>query len=133
MDIRDEELNGVMTLLDVEKRFDALGKQSLSASTFTYNGKLLFSAGYFELWPGVLECWMIPSIHVKSAMFTFCKLLRGYVRAIIEQEECHRFQTTTPNDELHHRWMTFLGMEKEGTLRKYTHNGQDYCMYSRVV
>ena len=133
MDIRREELMGIMSLKDVDRRFEALGKASIQASTFTYDGVVLFSAGYYELWPGVVECWMIPSIHVKKHIFTFCKLLKTYVRAIIVREECHRFQTTAPDDELHARWMQFLGLEKEGTLKKYTHNEQDYCMYARTV
>jgi hypothetical protein len=133
MDIRKEELMGIMTLKDVDRRLDALGHNSIQATTFTCDGVVLFSAGYYELWPGVIECWMIPSSHVKKVMYTFCKLLKTYVRAIIEREECHRFQASAPDDELHARWMKFLELEKEGTMKKYTHNGQDYCMYARTI
>ena len=133
MDIRDEETAGVMTLEDSYDRFEMMGNASIEAKTSLSDGRIIFCAGYVELWPGVIECWMIPSIHVKKAMFTFSKLLKEYVHAIIDREECHRFQTSCPDDRLHARWMKFLGLKKEGTLKQYTHHKQDYCMYARTI
>ena len=84
------------------------------------------------MWPGVMACWMIPSDNVKLASLSFCKVIKGYVDAIIEREDCHRVQTTSPDDEFHARWMKFLGMKNEGILRNYTPEKEDHCMYARV-
>lgn len=133
MELRQEEIESVMALEDTQERFEFLGDHGLIAKTFTYNGRIIFSAGCIELWPGVLDCWMMPTIHVQTAKLEFCRTLRAYVNDIIDQFGCHRFQTTAPDDELHARWMRFLKMEKEGVMKKFTHNKKDYCMYARTV
>ena len=133
MDIRDQERRGVMSLPDTKTRFELMAENSIDAKTFMYDGRILFVAGYYQLWEGVVECWMIPSEHVKTATLGFCKILKAYVDDIIEEQNCHRFQTTAPDDELHARWMRFLGLEKEGVMKKYTHDKQDECMYARVL
>lgn len=133
MDIRQEEEESLFTLEDVEDRFRCLKELSIDAKAFMYDGRIIFCAGYYEQWPGVIECWMVPSIHVQKAKLGFCRILKGYVDDIIGFHKCHRFQTTAPNDDLHARWMRFLGLEKEGTMRLYTHDQKDYCMYAKVV
>lgn len=132
MDIRQEEITGVMTLDNAYEHFKALGEHSIEAKTFLYDGRVLFCAGFLRLWEGVAECWMIPSIYVGSAPLTFSKILRQYVYDIMDSGDFHRLQTTTPDDAKHDRWMRFLGLKKEGILRKYTHNQQDYVMYART-
>ena len=121
-----------MSLDDYYERFLVLSKCSVDCATFTYGDIMLFCAGYVSLWPGVVECWMIPSIHVEKYKVKCAKLLKKYVEDIMSKEKWHRIQTTAPDDELHARWMKFLGLKKEGVLRKFTHNKKDYCMYARV-
>lgn len=133
MDIRAEEALGIMSLDDHYERFLVLSKCSVDAASFTIGDRMLFCAGYVSLWPGVIECWMVPSKYVDQHRLTFCKLLKQYVDSIIHKEKCHRFQTTAPDDALHARWMKFLGLKKEGVLRKYTHNKKNYCMYARIT
>ena len=133
MDVRQEEVESIMNLVDVEDRFQALANISIDCKTFMYDGRIIFCAGYFEQWPGVIECWMMPSIYVKSVSLGFCRILRGYVNDIIKEFGCHRFQTNSPDDDFHARWMKFLGLEKEGVMKKYTHNQKDYCVYARTV
>ncbi len=133
MEIRQEEMEGIMALDDAFTRFEAMAKMSIDCKTFVSDGRIIFCAGFFQLWPGVIECWMVPSKYVENSTLQFCKILRQYVHDIIEEYKCHRFQTTAPDDELHARWMKFLGLEKEGILRKYDHNQKNHCIYSRIV
>ncbi len=133
LDAREEERTGILALTDTKQRFERLGAGSIESKTFLYDGRILFIAGYVELWPGVVDCWMLPSIYVKTARMKFCKILKAYVDDIIGDMECHRFQTTAPDDAAHERWMKFLGLEKEGTLRKFTPNQKTYCMYAKVI
>lgn len=132
LEMREEEAFGIMTLDNAMERFKRIDEISLEAKTFIHDGRILFCAGYYELWPGVIECWMMPSIYVQDMVLSFSKILRSYVHAIIAKEDCHRFQTSAPEDALHARWMEFLGLKKEGVMRKFTHNGKDYGMYSWV-
>lgn len=133
MDIREHEMQGVMALEDVMDRFQVMAEMSLEAKTFISDGRIIFVAGFVQLWPGVVECWMVPSIYVKTIRTEFCRILRRYVYDIMDQYKCHRFQTSAPDDELHARWMRFLGLEREGLLKKYTHSQQDYVMYARTI
>jgi len=133
MDMREEELQGIMSLDDAFDRFELMRQASIGAHTFLYDGRIIFCAGYHEMWPGVIDCWMVPSIYVKTMTIEFCRILRGYVGDIIAEEKCHRFQTSAPDDELHARWMRFLGMKREGLMKNFTHNKQDYVMYARTT
>lgn len=133
IDIREEEAQGVMTLPDYYERFSMAAEKSIEANSYAYDGIMLFSAGYMELWPGVIECWMVPSIHVEKYKMTFCKLLKNYVDKILREQTCHRLQATAPDDELHNRWMGFLGLKKEGVMKQYTHTKQDYAIFGRTI
>ena len=133
MDLRPDELEDVMALDDWFDRFTHLKDASIEAKTFSYDGRIIFCAGFMEFFPGVIDCWMMPSIHVNTAKLQFCRVLKAYVDDIIKEYKCHRFQTNAPNDELHARWMKFLGLEKEGVMKKFTHNKQDSCMYAKVM
>ena len=133
MDIRQEEQESIMALPETGTRFEYLAESSIDAKTFMYDGRIIFCAGYKELWPGVIDCWMIPSIYVETAKIGFCRMLRNYIDDIIKEQGCHRFQTTSPDDDFHERWMRFMGMQKEGTMRQFTHTKRSYSMYSRVV
>ena len=128
MSIREKEEKGIMQLEDAFTRFEGMAKISIDAKTFMYDGRIIFCAGYFQLWPGVIECWMVPSKYVKTVTLQFCKILKQYVDDIIREYKCHRFQTTAPDDDLHARWMKFLKLEKEGVLRKYDYKQKDHCM-----
>lgn len=133
MELREEEKEGVMALEGIRERFEGLAERCIDSKSFLYDGRIIFCAGYFELWPGVIECWMMPSIYVQTVKIEFCRLLRSYVSDIMIGTKCHRFQTPAPDDELHARWMRFLGLKREGVMKKYTHNQKDYCLYARTV
>jgi len=133
MEVRSIEALGIMQMEDAHDRLEQLSKNSLDAQTFLHDGRVIFCAGYVQLWPGVIEVWMIPSIYVKTITLSFCKLLKAYVNDIMEKHNCHRLQTTAPNDAEHDKWMKFLGFEKEGVLRKYTYSYEDYSMHAKVI
>ena len=88
--------------------------------------------GALELWPGACEVWVIPSTHIKRYSLVFAKLVKKNLKNLEETFGYHRVQVTALNDELHSHWLTFLGFEKEGVLRKYTLKQQDFAMWSRV-
>lgn len=117
---------------DAYDRMDKAAKESVQAGTFLYDGRVLFCAGFSQLWPGVLEIWMIPSVHIKSAPFLVAKTVKRYIDAIARDFKAHRIQTTTYADAAHTRWMEFLGFKCEGTLEKYTHDKKSMLVFARV-
>ena len=47
-------------------------------------------------------------------------------------ETYHRIQIQAMDDDLHNRWLKFLGFELEGVFKKYDAQGNDYKMWARV-
>lgn len=132
MEVRDVEAFGCLQLTDAFDRIDRMGKASIQAWTFMYEGRILFCAGFYKLFPGVGEAWMIPSKYARTAPIYFARTLKHYVENIAEDFRLHRFQTTSPDDPFHERFMTWLGFKKEGTMEKFTHDKKNYCIYARI-
>lgn len=133
MDIRDIEKETTFSLPDAYERIlDSTQNVKGEAGTFLYEGRILCCAGFRIIWPGVIEGWIIPSIWVKTAPISFAKYMRRYVESIAKSFRCHRFQTASPDDPFHERWMNWMKFQKEGTMRNYTHNKKTYCLYSRL-
>lgn len=131
MDIREHELMGVFTLKNLKQRLLAIEKIT-TAGTIVYEGRILGVMGSLELWPGVCEVWVIPSTHIKRYSLIFAKTIKKNLKNIEEVFEYHRVQVTALDDELHARWLTFLGFKKEGILEKYTFQQQNFAMWSRI-
>lgn len=132
MDIRDIEIASSFTLPDVKERITMMNNAAIEAGTFSLDGRIIFAAGVMQLWPGVLEGWIIPTIYVPDYPVWFVKKIKGYFEAFAETFKCHRFQTYTFSDEQHEKWMELLGFTKEGTLKEYSHNKKDYSIFARA-
>jgi hypothetical protein len=134
MDVRemDAALFGSFKTKEGFDRIKSFGDTSIQAATFHYDGRILFIAGFFQLWPGVYEVWLLPSKHIGTAPRSFARLIRRYIDRIWEDFKAHRIQTTSFHDAFHARWMEFLGFESEGVLRKFTQDQRDMVQYSRI-
>lgn len=132
IEARSHEAMGLLKMDNIYDQLAAMAGASIEVGTFTADGKIICCAGYYELWKGVAEIWIIPSVHVPDYVRAFARTFKAYVEKIVTELKYHRVQTACPDDPLHHRWMKWLGMEAEGVLRQYTNNQDDYCMFSRV-
>lgn len=132
IEIREVELQSAFILPDAKERMRRMLSSTLEAGTFMMDGRIIFAAGVAQLWPGVLEGWIIPSVYVPDYSVWFVKKIKGYFEAFAETFNCHRFQTVSLNDAFHDRWMDAIGFTKEGILKNYDHNKRDYAMYARI-
>lgn len=134
MEVRDMDaaLFGYFKTEEGFGRIKEIGDTSVQAGTFTYDGRIIFIAGFFQLWPGVIEVWMLPSKHLATAPRTFARLMKRYVDRIAEDFKVHRMQTTSFHDDFHAKFMKFLGFKAEGTLEKYTQDKRNMVQYARV-
>lgn len=126
-----EKILGCFALGDAFERITRLAKESVQAATFLYDGRVIFCAGFFQLWPGVIEVWMIPSVHLKNCPVYFAKTIKRYVVNIAQDFKVHRMQTTSYDDAFHERWMGFLGFTKEATMKNFTFDKNSMCLYAR--
>jgi hypothetical protein len=101
-------------------------------STMLYKGQILCILGFYQLWPGVLNVWIFPSIYAAQHPMVFLRAAKKYTKGIADDIPCHRLQTLAIDDKLHSDWMTFLGFKKEGVLEKYTPDMVDYCQWAIV-
>lgn len=94
---------------------------------------LVFCGGVVIQWDGVGECWLICNNTIKKYMREVCFYSDNYLERIIIDSHLHRVQATVPA-----RWskglrfLERLGFYREGLLRKYSADKEDYYMYSRI-
>ena len=131
MEIREHELNTILTVDDLESKLDNLQKVC-NTGTMVYDGRILGVMGFFEMWKGVCEVWILPSKYVAQYGLAFAKKVKQNLKQLKEVHGMHRIQTTTLDDEIHNRWMLWLGFKCEGTLKNYSIHKQDYKMWSEV-
>lgn len=103
-----------------------------TAATISYNGCVLAIMGYYQLWPGVLEVWVLPSKYVQNHAVPYLRTVRRYIEGLSKLPGVHRLQTSAVDDSLHEGWMRFLGFQCEGLLRSYSSNKVDYAMWGRL-
>lgn len=77
------------------------------------------------------EIWLIPSIYVETHAVKVAKGARKWIDEMREDLGIRRMETLCLSDDLHDRWMTFMGFECEGVKRQYF-NGADYKMWGRI-
>lgn len=100
--------------------------------TLMYDGRILGIIGYCEMWPGVFEVFILPSKYVSKYAIMFARHVRRLLASLEKSHDAHRFQTSCVADELHDRWMRFMGFKDEGTMEQFSTNRLDYRMWAKV-
>ena len=92
--------------------------------------RLLCCAGVIEIWGGRAHGWAFISEQVDGA--DLLKITRAAKR-LFDASPYQRIETTVDIGFTQgHRWAKLLGMEYEGTHKKYSPDGIDVCMYARI-
>jgi hypothetical protein len=98
------------------------------------NGQVIACGGIYPVWDGVGEAWFLGSqlIHKHKAAVT--KAVKRHLVGIMEEYKLHRVQAHVMEDwPGARRWISFLGMQEEGVLRKFSPEGLNYIQFARVV
>ncbi len=131
MDIREHELLSIFSIESMVSRLKAL--QSLGESgTLLYNGVILGALGFYEMWPGVCEVWVIPSTHITEYCVVFAKKVKNYLDMLQQVKKYHRIQVIALDDDLQGLWLTWLVFKSEGVLEKYSMKQQNYKVWAKV-
>lgn len=125
MDVRDHESNILNN--------DVLSKLEKTSIAFTgvVNGKIISCGGIIVVFKGVAELWQIPSIYVSEITIKYARYIRKWIELMRQEFQLYRMETICLDDDLHNRWMRFLGFEREGVKRKFL-NGHDYVMFGKI-
>ena len=124
MDMRSHERD--VLALDVD--MGAILEQSTVARTGVIDGRVIACGGLSKNVYGVGDVWLVPSIYVSDYSLTFLRFVKDWLKDASQAYGITRLQTASPNDELHNKYMLFLGFEKEGEMRQYA-LGKDYAMW----
>jgi len=122
--------------LQLVSTFGAVGISAMAAVSRCYtifNGlEIITFGGVYELWPGTVECWQMPSMRILETPVLFAKSTKQFLDHLLKTHDgLKRAQTVCIDDKMHANWMGFLGFEPEGVMKKYR-DDQDYRIYSRV-
>ena len=110
----------------------ALVPLSDAAITIIADGRVVAMLGLYRLSEGVYEVWMLPSIYVAEYAMLVARAAKRYIHSFIRAENPRRVQTHAIADAFHDRWMLYLGLEVEGTMRRFGVDGTDYRMWAVI-
>ncbi len=130
MEIRDYESSTVLKLGDFQHGLKVF-EQRNTAGTMIYDGRILGIIGYFEIWGGVCELFVLPSKYVNNYPIPFARCIKRALNLPVF-ENFHRIQIMAQDNKLHNDWLKFLGFEQEGHFKKYDALQNDFNMWARV-
>ena len=98
--------------------------------TLVMDDKIVCCFGYLQLFPGVAEVWLLPSVEMRNYSLSVVREVKGYLESTAEVRGWHRIQTVTRDIPQHRKWMEVLGFTEEGTLKQY-YQKEDYILSAR--
>lgn len=79
------------------------------------------------------ESWGFVGKNIAKHKKAVLILSRKFLDDVFDEYEMRRLQSTCRADiETHIRYLEYMGFEREGLLRRFGRNGEDYIMYARV-
>ena len=102
------------------------------ANTYVHKGHILGVHGYYQMWPGVVEIFIVPSIYFFKYPKHILKWSTLEFDKVKNNNSIHRIQTTCLDQHDRRRFLEYFGFKCEGTLKQYTKNREDYKMYAWV-
>ena len=126
-------MNDPMVQLD-DKYHEQLDGLEVPGMSFTAvkDNKIICSGGVIPVWDKVFEGWVMGSHLIWQNRISAAKIIKKGMEFLIQENNIVRLQTAVKKDfYLGHRFAQWLGMEKEGIMKKYQNN-EDYYRYARI-
>ncbi len=97
-----------------------------------YDGDYIAVMGYYQLWPGTCELWLLINdpIMYKGVL---AWVLKDALNDMIGSNVFHRMQATIKVGDVGEPFIERMGFKVEGLLEKYDALKQDYNMWARVI
>tara|TARA_R100001460_G_scaffold49755_1_gene87973 strand:- start:1122 stop:1562 length:441 start_codon:yes stop_codon:yes gene_type:complete len=104
------------------------------AFTGVQDGKIIACGGIYPIWNGVGDAWFLGTNMIFDHPLKVTKIVKKYLIELMNLNNFHRVQAYVRHDwENAQRWIEVLGMQVEGTARKYSTDGRDHILFSRVI
>ena len=102
------------------------------AWTLFHLEKIIASAGFYIMWPGVAEAWLMTTPLVYQYPVSFIKGTKEVFRRI-DTIGLKRIQATVKSEDRRAvKYLEHLGFKIEGFMPKYGPDGSDHFMMGRV-
>jgi hypothetical protein len=127
-------MNDPMVQLD-DKYHEQLDGLEVPGMSFTAvkDNKIICSGGVIPVWDKVFEGWVMGSHLIWQNRISAAKIIKKGMEFLIQENNIVRLQTAVKKDfYLGHRFAQWLGMEKEGIMKKYQNN-EDYIRFARII
>ena len=103
------------------------------AYTLFRDGEIVASAGFYVLWPGVAEAWMICTPLIFKYPLAFVRAVKEVFKNIDKLSIFTRIQATVrASDKRAVKFLEHLGFHKEGFMARYGPDGTDHFMMGRL-
>lgn len=99
--------------------------------TAVRDGRIVCCYGIVPYLRDLADIWLLPSVYAEEHAVEMARESKRFLSEMQKDLGIRRMETICLDDDLHNRWMTFLGFEKEGTKRQYI-GSMDYNMWGRV-
>lgn len=103
------------------------------AYTLFVNGDVVACGGVVLMGFDRGEAWTLFSILISRYPKAVIKATKSCLKNIVSEQNLKRVQAlVNPKYTKGHRFLSFLGFQKEGLLRFYGPNGENMTLYSRI-
>ena len=131
--IATHEMNA--NIVNVKDRYLENLKELVKADTSwtgVIDDKIIAAGGMVELWDHVYEGWIMATADVKKHPIVTARVIKKIFNDVVVKYDVHRLQTTVKaNYKIGHKFAQWLGLEKEGLMKKYL-DDDDYYLYARI-
>ena len=118
--------------LEYIQKYANIYEQGIGYSAFD-DDKLILCGGVLFPCNGVGEVWTICDICVKYYVRELYFYVNLYLNRMIERYKLHRVQAhVLVSYKAGQRFLKRMGFKKEGLLKKYDWNKEDYFLYTRI-
>lgn len=115
-------------------RYSHEAQKSGPAWTVITDGEVILCGGAKIVMPGMGEAWTYFSEDIHSHALAVHRIVKKMLQFIIDEHKLRRIQAiskeTVPDAG---RWLEALGFQKEGVLRKFGPEGDNFVLYARVM
>ncbi len=119
----EAELNSA-NLISIEK---------FARTAIDEEGLPVFSIGLFPHRQGVFDVWLVTTDRMKDHTISIIRDVRAWMVEMVETHGIHRLQAfVDPNFPDGERFVAHYGFEREGLLRAYGANREDFVLFARV-
>ena len=108
-------------------------EQDHLAFTGIVNDEPIFAAGMKMVWGQVAEGWVIATSEMWKHPLSVAKAIKKDFARVAKENNITRVQSAIRKDFFEgQRFAEWLGLEKEGLMRKWGFDGSDQYMYARL-